>query len=96
MTQKTQRPLGHSQLYAAWRAAIQHAGLPAMPLRTTRHSAATLLLAADVPARIQIAILGHTRVDLTHGYQHPDLDLLGSTMERVEVYLAGRNRNQDA
>ncbi len=90
LTTQTERPYGHSQLYIAWRAALKSAGLPPLALHTTRHTTATLLLAADVPARIQTAILGHVSLDQTHDYQHPDMEMLAAGMERVQQYLAGR------
>ncbi len=46
LTTKTQRLYGHSQLYMAWRTALKKAGLPSLPFHTTRHTTATLLLAA--------------------------------------------------
>lgn len=90
LTGLTERPYGHSQLYMAWRSALNAAGLPVLPLHTTRHTTATLLLAADVPARIQTAILGHVSLEQTHDYQHPDFEMLAASMKRVTQYLEQR------
>lgn len=91
---RTERPYSHSQLYIAWRQSLERAGLPPLPLHTTRHTTATLLLAADVPLRIQRAILGHASDAQTWDYQHPDLEILATGMERVTAYLE-RRKQQD-
>ena len=52
-----------------------------------RHSTATLLMAAGVPAAVIIALMGHTTVTTTMGYQHADLDQARSALEAVAPRL---------
>ena len=52
-----------------------------------RHSTATLLMAAGVPATVIIAIMGHTSVTTTLGYQHADLDQARQALEAVAPRL---------
>ena len=52
-----------------------------------RHSTATLLMAAGVPAAVIIALMGHTSVTTTLGYQHADLDQARQALEAVAPRL---------
>lgn len=77
---------GHSQLYNTRREALSRAEDP-LPLHMTWHTTAKSLLAADVPVRIQPAILGHSDERQTFEYQHPDLRMLAEEMDCVQQYL---------
>ena len=48
---------------------------------------ATLLMAAGVPATVVIAIMGHTAITTSMGYQHADLDQARQALEAVAPRL---------
>lgn len=52
-----------------------------------RHSTATLLMAAGVPATVIIALMGHSAITTTMGYQHADLDQARAALEGVATRL---------
>lgn len=52
-----------------------------------RHSTATLLMAAQVPATVVIAIMGHSAITTAMGYQHADLDQARAALEAVASRL---------
>ena len=57
--------------YRAWRSLLEQAGVRPARLHDARHTAATLLLAQGVPARVAMQILGHSQITLTLGtYSH--------------------------
>jgi integrase len=66
---------------AAWHAALEAATVPAVPLHAARHTTATLLLEAGVDTATISAILGHSDVVVTRGYQHVSLDLARKALE---------------
>ena len=50
---------------------LTRAGLPSVQLHDLRHTAASLLLAQHVPARVVMEILGHSQIALTmNTYSH--------------------------
>lgn len=67
----------------AWHDTLDRAELPSVPLHTARHTAATLLLELGVDAATIAAILGHSDVVTTRGYQHVDLALQRAALERL-------------
>ncbi|AER26336.1 tyrosine integrase [Mycobacterium phage Fionnbharth] len=69
------RPIGPRDDLHAWRVLLAAAGVDPVPLHSARHTTATLLLAAGVDAHVVSAILGHSDVIVTRGYQHVDLTL---------------------
>ena len=76
----------------AWHALQEVAGV-ARPdgrpytVHEARHSAATLLMALQVPAPVQIAIMGHSAIAVTQGYQHADLEGARRALEGVAGLL---------
>ncbi|QHO91902.1 hypothetical protein CWT12_12140 [Actinomyces sp. 432] len=76
----------------AWRALQEVAGV-ARPdgrpytVHEARHSAATLLMALQVPAPVQVAIMGHSSIAVTQGYQHADLEGARRALEGVAGLL---------
>ena len=50
-----------------WQRLLRTAGVPAARLHDARHTAATLLLAHGVPARVVMELLGHSQITLTLG-----------------------------
>ncbi|MCA1710627.1 MAG: site-specific integrase [Actinobacteria bacterium] len=65
------KPLDPRKDYDNWKALLQAAGVRAARLHDARHTAATLLLAQNVPARVVMEILGHSTIAVTQNiYQH--------------------------
>lgn len=60
-------------------------------IHEARHTTATLLDAAGVPASIIIAIMGHAKITTTHGYQHADIERLRDAMTKVGALLQIEN-----
>lgn len=60
--------------YKSWQALLERAGLPRVALHSARQSAASLMEAAGVADRLAAQILGHSTVQITHGYQSADYD----------------------
>ena len=76
----------------AWRALQDVAGVHKEDggyylVHEARHSTATLLMAAGVPATVVIAIMGHTAITTSMGYQHADLDQARAALEAVAPRL---------
>ncbi|MGY4648400.1 tyrosine-type recombinase/integrase [Mycobacterium sp. URHB0021] len=69
------RPVSPRDDHHAWRDLLAAAKIEPVPIHTARHTTATLLLEAGVDAHIIAAILGHSDVVVTRGYQHVDLSL---------------------
>jgi integrase len=64
-------------------------GLPAtVTPHTLRHSAATYLLAAGVPDRVVMEILGHSSLAMTSRYEHVLSDMLSSAGDKLARFLA--------
>jgi integrase len=86
---------------AAWRALQDEAGVfKARPdvddpesrpryyvLHEARHAAATLLLAAGVDPEVIKAIMGHSSIVTTHGYQHVNTDMMRKALDQVAQAL---------
>jgi integrase len=65
------------------------ADLPAtVTPHTLRHSAATYLLAAGVPDRVVMEILGHSSIAMTSRYEHVLSDMLASAGEKLSRFLS--------
>jgi site-specific recombinase XerD len=77
------RPLDSKADRAAWYAALDAAGAPRVELHCARHTTATLLLELGVDATVIAAILGHSDVVTTRGYQHVDLSLSRAAVESL-------------
>jgi integrase len=58
--------------YKAWQALLDQAGQPRVALHSARQSSASLMEAAGVADRLAAQILGHSTVQITHGYQSAD------------------------
>jgi integrase len=52
-------------IHAAWRRALDDAGLPGMRFHSTRHSAASFLIAHGADLRTVMGVLGHSSIALT-------------------------------
>lgn len=76
-------PLDPRRDHRAWQEALAQEGLPPMRLHSARHTAATLLLEAGVPARTAQEILGQTQALTTARYQHPGLDTQRTALDAL-------------
>lgn len=52
-----------------------------------RHSTATLLMELHVPESVRIAIMGHSSIASTHGYEHADTTQTRAALEQVSALL---------
>jgi len=77
------RPIDRRADHRRWQAALDAAGLPAVPLHSARHSCATLLMEAGVDAHVVAAVLGHSDIVVTRGYQHVDHTLSRAGMTQA-------------
>jgi integrase len=72
---------------------LQRAGLPSIRLYDLRHTCATLLLLADVPAKVVSERLGHSTITLTlDTYSHvlPTMQQrAAATMGKILTYRPG-------
>lgn len=83
--------LDERNAYRRFQKARAGAALPAMTLHDLRHSAASLLRAQGVPARMVMEILAHSNISLTLGtYSHIIPQLSRETAEKMNAILTGR------
>jgi integrase len=59
------RPLAVTTTWKQWQRLLRKAEVPAMPFHSARHTAATLLLCANVHVKIVSEMLGHSSVSFT-------------------------------
>lgn len=72
---------------AAWHALLRDAGMEAVPLHTTRHTAATVLRAAGADEQTRMEILGHNSPEVTRIYAHADQARNSTMMDALSVLL---------
>jgi len=88
--QQSGKPIDPRADWAAWKALLKSAGVRDARLHDARHTAATLLLAAGVPARVVMELLGHSQISLTLGtYSHVVPELASEAASRMDVALWG-------
>jgi integrase len=75
------RPIDPKDDALAWDAMLKRLDLPDVPLHSTRHTTATLLMEMGVDATVVQAIMGHTDVVVTRSYQHTDLSLARKALD---------------
>jgi integrase len=80
------RPQWYSDLFDRL---AKRAGLPRVVLHGARHTAASLLADLGVPDVAAAAWLGHTKVDVTRGYQHVQAQRLAQASEVLGAALSG-------
>jgi integrase len=81
-TGPTGKPVDPRADHREWQRLLRKACVPAARLHDARHTAATLLLAQGVPARVVMELLGHSQITLTLGtYTHvvPELARAAAT-----------------
>ncbi len=76
--------------YRSFREIIRQAGLRQVRLHDLRHTAASVLLAQGVPARVVMEILGHSQISVTlNTYAHVAPEIAREAAQRVEGALWG-------
>jgi integrase len=74
--------------YRAFRRLLTDADLRRVRLHDLRHTAASLLLAQGVPARVVMEILGHSQISVTlNTYTHVDTSLTETALNGMESAL---------
>ncbi len=73
--------------WQSWRDLLEAASAPPVALHAARNSAASLMEAAGVPDRVVAQILGHSQVQITHGYQTAELSVMRAGLDRVGELL---------
>jgi site-specific recombinase XerC len=74
--------------FREFRKLLARAGLPPVRLHDLRHTAASLLLAQNVPARVVMEILGHSQIALTmNTYSHVAPEVSREAAERMARML---------
>jgi len=74
--------------YRAFQQILQQSELRRIRLHDLRHTAASLLLAQGVPARVVMEILGHSQISVTlNSYTHVDTTLTQVAAQRMEEAL---------
>ena len=80
-------PIGPRDDWQAWRDLLTQVGVPQVALHAARNSAASLMEAANVPDRRAAQILGHSSVQITHGYQTADIELMAGDFTAMGTLL---------
>ncbi|MCU1692130.1 MAG: integrase family protein [Frankiales bacterium] len=84
------RPLQHGHDSLAWKALLRKAGVRDARLHDARHTAASLLLAMRVPARVVMEVLGHSKYELTMTtYSHVMPELARDAAAQMTAALWG-------
>jgi integrase len=74
--------------FREFRKLLARAGLPPVRLHDLRHTAASLLLAQNVPARVVMEILGHSQIALTmNTYSHVAPEISRAAADRMARML---------
>jgi integrase len=77
------RPLVGATVSYVLKRMLKQAGLPKFTPHALRHSTATYLLAAGVPDRVVMEILGHSSITMTTRYEHVISTMLSDAAERL-------------
>ncbi|MBF6460208.1 tyrosine-type recombinase/integrase family protein [Nocardia puris] len=72
---------------AAWAAALRMAGAPDVVLHAARHTTATLLLEANVPEEVRMAIMGQSSAAAQRAYAHTDLALKRAALSELNSVI---------
>lgn len=67
---------------------IRHPSSRHYEVHEIRHGTATLLLKLGVPESVRIAIMGHSSIASTHGYEHVDVSLAREALAKMADALA--------
>jgi integrase len=86
----TGTPIDHRADARAYADLLDRAGVRRARLHDLRHTAATLLLAQGVPARVVMEMFGHSQISLTmNTYSHVSPTMLGEAARSMEAALWG-------
>jgi integrase len=86
-------PLQARNVIREFHKALKTAGLNRIRFHDLRHSCATLLLVQHVPARVVMAVLGHSQISTTlDTYSHIVPELQQEAADRVEAILSLRRQ----
>lgn len=89
-TRRSGAPLDGPKVTKWFQAHLAAAGLPRIPFHALRHTAASLLLAQGVHARVVMEILGHSQISLTmNTYSHVIPSLERDAANRMNAILSG-------
>jgi integrase len=81
-------PIDPRNDFREFRKLLARAGLPPVRLHDLRHTAASLLLAKNVPARVVMGILGHSQIALTmNTYSHVAPEVSREAADRMARML---------
>lgn len=80
-------PLDPRIVTREWKKLQKAAGYEPVDLHSTRHTTASLLLAAGVPVEVIVQILGHSDVASTRRYAHLDQTMARAAMEKLGAIL---------
>ena len=84
-------PGDQSNVYHQFKKLLRQAGLPdCYRVHDLRHSTATYLLAAGVPDRLVMGIMGHSQLSMTMRYQHVLPSMLREAAARLEAVFPYR------
>ncbi len=84
-TNRQGKPVSHTVDRQQWKDLLIAAGVPDARLHDARHTAATMMLAQGVPARVAMEILGHSTINLTLGtYSHVIPELTRDAAEKMD------------
>lgn len=87
-TTRTGGPIHPRNDYRSFRNLVDRAGLRRIRLHDLRHTAASLMLAKEVPARVIMEVLGHSQISLTmNTYSHVAPESMQNVAERMEDAL---------
>ena len=76
-------PLSPRNDYRDFRRIVEKAGLRQVRLHDLRHTAATLMLAQGVPARVIMEVLGHSQIGVTlNTYSHVSIAIVAGGCHR--------------
>ena len=82
------QPIDPGADYKAWMRLLTAAGVPAGGTHKARHTAATLLLEAGVPAKVVQEVLGHSTYRVTMDiYSHVTVPMSHAASARIEGVL---------
>lgn len=84
---KTLLPYADAGFFVSWNNARKRAGLPEVRLHDLRHTAASVMVQANIPIYTVSRILGHTQVKTTARYSHLAEDTLLAATETASSVL---------
>ncbi|MGN7457861.1 tyrosine-type recombinase/integrase [Paenibacillus pasadenensis] len=83
-------PMPKSSLFNAFSRCLQRVGLPPLPIHSTRHTFAVLMLEAGVEMKVVQEMLGHGSIQITSDvYAHISKKIEDTSMEKFETFTTG-------